>query len=264
MFGRGARRRAGTAGGPIEGVEMAKTLQEWLDTDVEKVRGRPIRWLSERHFFRDPARPVYSDTDYLFSPADGVILYQKRVRPDECLVEIKGRHFTLQDAMRAPGYDRESLVIGVFMTFYDVHVNRVPFPGRLSYRELDPIDTYNYPMLEVEKDLVEEALVRPHRAEYLHNNQRMLNRVWAPGLEQAYYILQIADFDVDCIIPFELKQNQPCAQNQRFSQIRYGSQVDLIVPLSDRFEFELTQQAGFHVEAGIDTLIRISQRSGRP
>jgi phosphatidylserine decarboxylase len=164
--------------------------------------------------------------------------------------------------MRAPWYDRESLVIGVFMTFYDVHVNRIPFRGRLSYRELDPIDTYNYPMLEVEKDLIEQAIVRPQNAAYLHNNQRMLNRVYAADLWQSYYILQIADFDVDSIVHFQLKQNQPCDQNQRFSQIRYGSQVDLIVPISQRFDYELTQQTGVHVEAGIDPLIRIRQRIG--
>ncbi len=241
---------------------MAKPLGDWLKSDVGKVRGRSIRWLSEHHFFRDPSRAVYSDMSYFFSPADGIILYQKRVRPDECIVEIKGRSFTLQDAMRAPWYHQESLVIGIFMTFYDVHVNRIPFRGRLSYRELDPIDTYNYPMLEVEKNLIEEAIVRPQKAEYLHNNQRMLNRVYAADLRQCYYILQIADFDVDSIVHFQLKQNQPCDQNQRFSQIRYGSQVDLIVPISDRFDYELTQEAGLHVEAGVDTLIRIRPGSG--
>ncbi len=73
-------------------------------------------------------------------------------------------------------------------------------------------------------------------------------------------MLQIADFDVDSILPFELKQNRPFSQNKRFSQIRYGSQVDLIVPLSERFEFTPTQQTGMHVEAGIDTLIKITEK----
>ena len=103
--------------------------------------------------------------------------------------------------MRAPAYDRESLVIGIFMTFYDVHINRVPFPGRLSWRELESIDTYNYPMLAVEKGLVEEGLVRTRDAEYLHNNQRMLNRVCAHDLGLEYHILQVADFDVDRLAP---------------------------------------------------------------
>lgn len=240
---------------------MAKTLGEWLDCDVHPVKDRPVRWLSQNHFFRDPIRPIYSDSSYFFSPADGIILYQKQVSPDDCVVDIKGKTFSLQDAMRDPSYDRESLVIGVFMTFYDVHVNRIPFAGRLSYRELECLDTYNYPMLDVEKSIVQDLRIRMNSAHYLHNNQRMLNRIYASDLDQYYYILQIADFDVDSIIPFELKQNQPCEQNQRFSQIRYGSQVDLIVPLSERYEFALTQEAGTHVEAGIDTLIRISEKA---
>jgi phosphatidylserine decarboxylase len=146
------------------------------------------------------------------------------------------------------------------MTFYDVHVNRIPYPGRLSYKELDPIDTHNYPMLDVEKNLIDDIRINTNEFDYLHNNQRMLNRVFAPDLKQHYYILQVADYDVDSITPFSLKQNQPCAQNQRFSQIRYGSQVDLIVPVSHRFEFIPLIEAGLHVEAGIDTLIRVHDK----
>jgi len=62
-------------------------------------------------------------------------------------------------------------------------------------------------------------------------------------------------------VPFKLKQNQPVVQGQRFSQVRYGSQVDLIVPLSSRFEFEPVQNDGDHVEAGIDPVIRVTERS---
>lgn len=236
---------------------MAKTLEEWLRTDVESVKDQPVKWLSERHFFRDPMRPVFSDPTFFFSPADGVILYQKQVAPDECLVDIKGKDYSLQDAMRDSTYDKESFVIGIFMTFYDVHVNRIPYSGRLSYKELEPIDSYNYPMLEIENDLLGALRVDPTKATYLHCNQRMLNKVCAPTLEQDYYVLQIADYDVDSITPFELKQNWPCDQNHRFSQIRYGSQVDLIVPLSDRYSFEPQLETGMHVEAGLDPLLRI-------
>ena len=79
-------------------------------------------------------------------------------------------------------------------------------------------------------------------------------------LKQYYYILQVADYDVDCITPFRLKQNQPFAQNQRFSQIRYGSQVDLIIPLSERFDFEPLVDTGMHVEAGVDPLVKVTKK----
>ncbi|HZM71109.1 MAG TPA: phosphatidylserine decarboxylase [Candidatus Cryosericum sp.] len=241
---------------------MAKKLTEWIESDVQPLRDLPVSELSQLHFFRDPCRPACSDTAYFFAPADGVILYQETVDPGDPIVDVKGRPYSLREALRDPGYDERSLVIGIFMTFYDVHVNRIPFAGRLSYRLVDPIDTYNRPMLEIERCLVEDLKVSLEAADYLHVNQRMVNRVDAPDLGQSYYILQVADYDVDSITPFDLKQNQPHDQGHRFSQIRYGSQVDLIVPLSPRFEFLPTQSVGWHVEAGLDTLVAIKERAG--
>ena len=237
---------------------MAKSLKEWVDTDVKEVKGRPLDWLATQYFFRDPSRPLYSDSDYFFSPADGIILYQNQVKPDECIVDIKGENYTLREALRDDSFDKECLVIGIFMTFYDVHINRVPYPGNLSYKELDPIATHNFPMLDVEKDLVEEIKVNCTGADYLCNNQRMVNRIFASDLQLTYYVLQVADYDVNVITPFNLDQNCPVSQNERFSMIRYGSQVELIVPISEYLEWETIQDSGVHVEAGLDPLIKVN------
>ncbi len=240
---------------------MAKTLLEWLEADVQPFRGKSVAWLSQFHFFRDPIRPTYSDLGYFFAPADGIILYQSTVRPGEAIVKIKGKAYTLQDALRDPGYNQASVVIGIFMTFFDVHVNRVPYPGQLSYKELDPLDTYNHPMLDVEIGLLDDLRIPTESLGYLHHNQRMVNRIYSSELGGPYYVLQVADYDVDCITPFDLKQNQAAAQGERFSMIRYGSQVDLIVPLSEKFDFEFVQAAGNHVEAGLDPLIKLAPKS---
>jgi phosphatidylserine decarboxylase len=69
---------------------MTKKLHDWIETDAS------VAWLSQNHFFRDPNRPMYSDLSCFFSPADGVILYQREVRPDESIVEIKGRAYSLK------------------------------------------------------------------------------------------------------------------------------------------------------------------------
>ena len=239
---------------------MAKSLAEWIDQDVRPMRDRPLSWLSQHDFFRDPGRPVYGEPTVFFSPADGVILYQIEVGPGDPILDIKGQPYCLRHALQDADFSAPCLVIGIFMTFFDVHVNRVPYSGRLSYRHLDPIDTYNHPMLEVEKSLLADLNVSPDAAAYLHHNERVVNRVHAPDLRQSYYILQVADYDVDCITPFELKQNQPARQGNRFSMIRYGSQVDLIVPLSACYDFQLIQPTHWHVEAGVDPLIRIVER----
>jgi phosphatidylserine decarboxylase len=240
---------------------MAKTMNEWVESEVRPYQEKSVSWLSQFHFFRDPIRPTYSDLGYFFSPADGVIIYQRTVQPGEQIVEIKGKAYTLQDALRDPDYNSASLVIGIFMTFFDVHVNRIPFPGRLSYKELDPLDTYNHPMLDVETSIFEDLRIPTDSLGYLHHNQRMVNRVYSSDLDLTYYMLQIADYDVDCITPFDLKQNQPVGQGDRFSVVRYGSQVDLIVPLSSRFEFQTLQTTGHHVEAGQDPLIKVTEKS---
>lgn len=237
---------------------MAKSLEQWMSEDVRPVQDRPVSWLSEQHFFRDPIRPTFSDTSCFFSPADGVILYQKFVDPDESIVDIKGVSYSLQDAMRDSEFAHRCLVIGIFMTFYDVHINRIPYPGRLSYRMLEPIDTFNHPMLGTEKSIVDEVKAPSSGEMYLRQNQRMLNRVDSTELGISYYLLQIADYDVDSVMPFELAQNEPCYQGERFSMIRYGSQVDLIVPVTEGRELTLVQPDGVHVEAGQDPLVRIS------
>ena len=89
----------------------------------------------------------------------------------------------------------------------------------------------------------------------------MLNRVYASGLGLTYYMLQIADYDVTAILPFETRQNRHYAQNQRFSQVRFGSQLDLIIPLSPRWKFETLLPDETHIEAGLDPLVRIIQQS---
>jgi phosphatidylserine decarboxylase len=239
---------------------MAKKLEEWLVTDVRPFRERPISWISQHHFFRDPIRPSYADARYFFAPADGIILYQRTVRPDDAIVEIKGKAYCVREALRDPHYDAESLVIGIFMTFFDVHINRIPYPGRLTYREEDPIDTYNHPMLQVEKNLLDDLRIVTDSLEYLHHNQRVINRIYAEDLGRSYYVLQIADYDVDCITPFTVKQNQPVSQGQRFSQIRYGSQVDLIIPLGGSLHFTPVQETGDHVEAGIDPVVEVTDK----
>jgi phosphatidylserine decarboxylase len=239
---------------------LSKKIEEWVESDVTPFRDKSVAWLSEAHFFRDPSRPLYSDLRYFFAPADGIILYQREVEPDECIVDIKGKSYSLRDALRDPSYSRRSLVIGIFMTFFDVHVNRVPYPGRIYYREVEPIDTFNHPMLDVERQILDDLRVSTDSLGYLRHNQRVVNRVDSSQLGDSYYVLQIADYDVDCVLPYSMKQGQPYLQGERFSQIRYGSQVDLVIPLQPHLELLTLQSTGCHVEGGLDPLVEVKER----
>jgi phosphatidylserine decarboxylase len=153
-------------------------------------------------------------------------------------------------------YNKPSLVVGIFMSFYDVHINRIPYGGYLSYKPIDAIESTNKPMLATEKDIF-NGKINPANLEYLKYNERMWNKIYSPSIDYTYYLIQIADEDVNVIAPFTQDQNDLFAQNERFSLIRWGSQVDLILPLDERFDFELCLEDNMHIEAGIDPLIKI-------
>ncbi len=66
-----------------------------------------------------------------------------------------------------------------------------------------------------------------------------------------------ADFSEAAAL-FNHDQNDLFAQNERFSLIRWGSQVDLILPLDNRYDFELVLEDTMHINAGLDKLIKIN------
>lgn len=235
---------------------MAKTLKDFIKEDVTPLKDKSFAWLSNNYFFRDPKRPTYLDPNYFFSPADGIIIYQKFLKPDEPLIEIKGVNYTLKEALQDPDFNEECYVIGIFMTFYHVHINRIPYSGFLKYENLEKIKSHNYPMINEENKLLRNILDF-RRADYMFYNQRVLNTIFSPKLKQHYYVLQMADLDVDCIVPFTLEQNYPFYQNERFGQIRWGSQVDLIIPKSKFFDFKFLLETGMSVEGGLDKLIKV-------
>jgi len=237
---------------------MAQYLEDWLESEVEELSKLEVGELSNTFFFRDPMRPNYIDYQHFYSPADGVILYQKFIQDaTEPIVEIKGMNYTIQDVLGDKRYNKPSLVIGVFMSFYDVHINRIPYSGILQYKALDPIESTNKPMLAIEKDIL-NAAINPNNLEYLKYNERMWNKIYSPQLDYTYYLVQIADEDVNVIAPFINDQNAPVSQNERFSLIRWGSQVDLVLPLDERYDFDLVLEDEMHVNAGLDKLVKIN------
>lgn len=237
---------------------MAQELEDWLNTEVAKAEKYSINRLSTEYFFRDPSRPIYIDYQHFYSPADGVILYQKIINnPDDPVVEIKGKNYTIKNVMGDEEFNTPCLVIGIFMTFYDVHINRIPYSGMLKFKMLEPIESENRPMLALEKDIL-NAVINPDNMEYLKYNERMKNTIYVPSLDYTYHLIQIADEDVNVISHFTQDQNEHFGQNDRFSFIRWGSQVDLVLPLDERFDFEILLKDTMHVNAGLDKLVKIN------
>lgn len=83
-------------------------------------------------FFRDPPRTPPAAPG-LVSPADGTVVYVRHVRPGEDVVVIKeGVPATVRDIMHED-LDEPKLVIGVFMSPFDVHFNRAPLDAAVGF-----------------------------------------------------------------------------------------------------------------------------------
>lgn len=241
---------------------MSQSLEDYL-VSIESFKKLPVDVISSLFFFRDPARPQFIDEDFIWAPADGIILSQNFTKPDEEITEIKGTHFTVQKLLEMPEFDKESLVISIFMLFYDVHVNRIPISGSVFYRHLEPLQTQNLPMLFEEKNLLEGHAVYEDVGGYVTKNSRCVNTIKCSRFNYTYYIVQIADSDVNVICPFSQKQGAYYAQNSRFSIVRYGSQVTLILPKTDLFDFDIMEKSLYHVRAGIDCLVYLRPRKNK-
>ena len=83
-------------------------------------------------FFRDPPRTPPEEAGIL-SPADGTVVYVRKVAEGEDVVTVKqGVPARIEDILRED-LDRTKLVIGIFMSPFDVHYNRAPLGGEIGF-----------------------------------------------------------------------------------------------------------------------------------
>lgn len=245
---------------------MAKELKKWVEEDVQSHKKQGMRYLSEQFFHRVPSRPNYIDSRYMFSPADGTILGAfENIDADESLIQVKGVNFTLKDLMQDPDLKGKFLVVSIFMSFYDVHLNNIPFAGNRTYEELPPLSTFNKPMLQIEKNLLDGIINPEFQEDYLRKNSREISTIFAPKLGQEYYLVRVGDYDVDVMVNFKQpdgEESHAYLQNEYFGKIQYGSQTLLIVEQKEGEEyckFKLTSESkvGMHVEQKLDKLVQV-------
>ncbi|MCX7891819.1 MAG: phosphatidylserine decarboxylase [Burkholderiales bacterium] len=210
-------------------------------------------------FFRNPRR-VVPPGDGLLSPADGRVVYVREVGPGEPVVSVKkGLAATLHDLVREH-VEAPRLVIGVFMSPFDVHYNRAPLSGAVGYVRHYPGRGPNLHMGAMHWRLL---LRRPpyHRgSEHIVANERTVTRIDGElgGTPLSCYVVQIAARTVagiDSYVP-------PGGRVERgaiFGMIRIGSQVDLVIPL--RPDLRARVRPGERVRAGETVLVeRIAAR----
>ena len=212
-------------------------------------------YLYWRHvwFFRNPPR-VAPVGEGMVSPADGTVVYVKKVEPDEDVVVIKqGVSAKVSDILRED-QSTAKLVIGVFMSPFDVHYNRSPLAGRVESICHHPAVGHNRHMAPMHWRTVLNR--RPHYANSLHivHNERKVTRIRGhyKGEELACYVVQIAARTVNGIDSY-VREGQSVERGMVFGMIRVGSQVDLIIPW--RSGMQARVQPGQRVRAGETVMV---------
>ena len=155
-------------------------------------------------FFRDPERVVPQDERAIVSPADGLVSLIMQVEPP---VEMQGLDGGGADGLSAGPVTR----ISIFMSVFDVHINRSPIggvvrrvvyiPGKFMNADLDKASEEN----ERQHILVERS----------------------DGVKIGF--TQIAGLVARRIVPF-VKPGDFLAVGQRVGLIRFGSRVDVYLP----------------------------------
>lgn len=155
-------------------------------------------------FFRDPLRVTPRGDRYVVAPADGLITLIQKVAPP--------RELVMEDGTGTPGLP-DALVtrVSIFMSVFDVHINRAPINGTVSRVIYIPGK-----FLNADLDKASEENERQHI---------LIDR----GNGAMIGFTQIAGLVARRIVPF-VKPGDIIGAGQRVGLIRFGSRVDVYLP----------------------------------
>jgi len=166
-------------------------------------------------FFRDPERyPPTDDPKAVLSPADGrICLIQDVPLPEE----LKPEETSLED------WNKETFTrVSVFMSVFNVHVNRMPTAGTIVRKAYVPGKYLNASLDKASKD--------NERCAYLIETLEGVR----------YGVVQIAGLVARRIVPF-VEEGAVLGQAERFGLIRFGSRLDVYLPKGAKPEVRLGQ-----------------------
>jgi phosphatidylserine decarboxylase len=174
-------------------------------------------------FWRTPRRKVTARDNEIISPADGNIIYIKKVEAGEVPISIKqGRSFRLEELTKTNLLEKPCWLIGINMTPFDVHKNCSPIEGKIRLTE-----HFNGKFLSLKEA---DALIENERNTYVIENEKI-----------KIGVVQIASRLVRRIDVY-VKPNQVVGRGEWIGMIRFGSQVDVILPATFTPSVNLGQQ----------------------
>lgn len=199
---------------PVVILAAAALLTQWYIAAI--ILGALAAFLL--NFFRDPLRRGSTREVDVLSPADGTV------------VQIKDLE---EGAVVWPGLTKQ---ISIFMSVFDVHVNRAPISGRIVHYRYNPgkkIAAF------AEKSSIE-------------NEQ---NLVVIDDGRAAVAFKQIAGLLARRIV-FDLKEGDTVARGERVGMIKFGSRVDLFLPPHAEIRVALREK----VKVGLTVLAHLEER----
>ncbi|HZJ17205.1 MAG TPA: phosphatidylserine decarboxylase family protein [Chthoniobacteraceae bacterium] len=166
------------------------------------------------NFFRDPEREIPPGDDVVVAAADGVVVDILEIDENEVL-KTKCRR------------------VGIFLSVFDVHVNRAPISGKITYTQHHPGKYLDARNLECSK--LNEALT------------------WAfEGAKATLVVRQITGAIARRIVPWA-QVGQSVEKGFRFGMIRFGSRTEVYLPLDS----EIAVKIGDKVAGGHTVIARL-------
>lgn len=189
-------------------------------------------------FYRDPPRTPQETERTIISPADGQIVYIKKIEEGKISAEKLGQKIKLEEIAKFPLDTKpEGWIIGIYMSPLDVHFNYAPIAGKaekIAYTKakanLPMADLLEYITLAYLKRTVDNFAKRFH-----FENER--NTILLKGEEFSVVVVEIADKFVNKINCF-VKEGQGLALGEKIGFVDRGSQVDLII-LKEDLDFKV-------------------------
>lgn len=169
------------------------------------------------YFFRDPERLITTNEAWLLAPADGRIVEVTSVNEDKYL-------------------KTEATKISIFMSLFDVHVNRIPYSGRVEF-----MDYHKGRFLDARTD---EASLK--------NENYSIGLVTDNGGK--YMVRQIAGLVARRIVcPVTIGDH--LVQGQRFGMVKFGSRLEIFIPKTT--DVRVRVKHGEKVVAGLTVLAEL-------
>jgi len=179
----------------------------WLDSEI-------VRWafflcsivffVFILFFFRLPVRTLEPDPGLIYAPADGKVVVIEETMENEYFKDLR-------------------LQVSIFMSPFNMHSNRYPVSGRIKYVAYHP-GAY---------------LVAWHPKSSELNERSTIVIETKNGTE--ILIRQIAGAVARRIVTYS-KENQDVMQGDELGFIKFGSRVDVFLPLGTEVEIPILQQ----------------------